>query len=226
MFAAADPRAARDRCPGAGARGAGPRRYSIALQAANTIGTCAMLLLAVMGFLTGRPEFLDLALTYGLLNAIGTIAVLKFLRQGDLGEPTRGANREPAVDDPELGLPAGRWAFCLIGGIGLLRMPDFYTRMHAASVTETLGAGLILLGLMLQAGWTLVAVKLLMIGLLVFFVSPTASHALARAALLRGLKPLCSRTRESPIETLIIDVLLVMMALVVLVLARCATCSR
>jgi len=81
-------------------------------------------------------------------------------------------------------------AFCLIGGIGLLRMPDFYTRMHAASVTETLGVGLILLGLMLQAGWTLVAVKLLMIGLLVFFVSPTASHALARAALLRDLKPL------------------------------------
>lgn len=55
------------------------------LQAANTIGTCAMLLLAVLGFLAGRPEFLDLALTYGLLNAIGTFAVLKFLRQGDLG---------------------------------------------------------------------------------------------------------------------------------------------
>lgn len=55
------------------------------LQAANTIGTCAMLLLAVLGFFSGRPEFLDLALTYGLLNAIGTFAVLKFLRQGDLG---------------------------------------------------------------------------------------------------------------------------------------------
>lgn len=79
--------------------------------------------------------------------------------------------------------------FCVVGGIGLLRMPDFYTRMHAASVTETLGVGLVLLGLMLHAGWSLVAVKLLMIGLLVFFVSPTASHALARAALLRGLQP-------------------------------------
>jgi multicomponent Na+:H+ antiporter subunit F len=56
------------------------------LQAANSIGTCAMLLLAVMGFLFGRPEFLDLALVYGLLNAIGVFAVLKFLRQGDLGE--------------------------------------------------------------------------------------------------------------------------------------------
>jgi multicomponent Na+:H+ antiporter subunit G len=79
--------------------------------------------------------------------------------------------------------------FCLTGAIGLLRMPDFYTRVHAASVVETLGAGLILLGLLLQAGFTLVAVKLLMIGLLIFFASPTASHALTRAALLRGLKP-------------------------------------
>lgn len=57
------------------------------LQAANTIGTCAMLLLAVMGFLGGRPEFLDLALVYGLLNVLGTIAVLKYFRHGDLGEP-------------------------------------------------------------------------------------------------------------------------------------------
>lgn len=79
--------------------------------------------------------------------------------------------------------------FCLVGAFGLLRMPDFYTRMHAASVVETLGAGFILLGLLLQAGFTLVAVKLLMIGLLIFFASPTASHALARAALLRGLAP-------------------------------------
>ena len=57
------------------------------LQAANTAGTLAMLLLAVLGFLTARPEFLDLAITYGLLNIVGTIAVLKFFRQGDLGDP-------------------------------------------------------------------------------------------------------------------------------------------
>ena len=57
------------------------------LQAANTLGTVAMLLVAVLGFLTGRPEFLDLALVYGLLNVVGTIAVLKFFRQGDLGDP-------------------------------------------------------------------------------------------------------------------------------------------
>lgn len=56
------------------------------LQSANTVGTCAMLLLAVIGFLGGRPDFLDLALVYGLLNVIGTVAVLKYFRHGDLGE--------------------------------------------------------------------------------------------------------------------------------------------
>jgi multicomponent Na+:H+ antiporter subunit F len=56
-------------------------------QAVNTIGTACMLLLAVIGFLTGRPEFLDLAIVYGLLNVIGTIAVLKYIRSGDLGDP-------------------------------------------------------------------------------------------------------------------------------------------
>jgi multicomponent Na+:H+ antiporter subunit F len=55
------------------------------VQAGNTIGTLAMMLMAVMGFLAGRPEFLDLAITYGLLNVISTIAVLKFFRRGDLG---------------------------------------------------------------------------------------------------------------------------------------------
>jgi len=80
--------------------------------------------------------------------------------------------------------------FCIIGAAGLLRMPDFFTRMHAASVTDTLGAGLILAGLILQAGLSLVTVKLVAIGLLIFFTSPTATHALARAALARGLKPL------------------------------------
>lgn len=65
---------------------AGPSVFDRVL-AGNTVGTVAMLLLAVIGFLTSRPEFLDLALAYGLLNALGTIAVLKFFRQGDLGDP-------------------------------------------------------------------------------------------------------------------------------------------
>ena len=78
----------------------------------------------------------------------------------------------------------------LTGSYGLLRMPDFYTRLHAASVTETLGAGLILLGLMLQAGFTLVSVKLAIIGMLILFTSPAATNALAKAGMARGIEPL------------------------------------
>lgn len=80
-------------------------------------------------------------------------------------------------------------ASCLVGGVGLLRMPEFYTRLHAASLCDSTGAMLILLGLALQAGWSLVAVKLVVIGLLLFFTSPAATHAIARAALARGLAP-------------------------------------
>ncbi|MEJ2444975.1 MAG: monovalent cation/H(+) antiporter subunit G [Exilibacterium sp.] len=79
---------------------------------------------------------------------------------------------------------------CLLGGsfllvsgaVGVLRFPDFYTRMHAAGVTETLAVALILIGLMIETGWSLVLVKLSMILLFILFTSPTASHALAKAA--------------------------------------------
>ncbi len=60
------------------------------LLAANSIGTLAILLLAVLGFLTGRPEWLDIGLTYGLLNVISTLAVLKFFRHGDLAYDVEG----------------------------------------------------------------------------------------------------------------------------------------
>lgn len=87
--------------------------------------------------------------------------------------------------------------FCIVGAVGLHRMPDFYTRVHAAGVTDTVGAGLVLIGLILQAGWTLVAAKLVIIGLLLFLSSPTAAHAIAKAALGRGLQPLLDREEKS-----------------------------
>ena len=77
----------------------------------------------------------------------------------------------------------------IIGGIGIYRFPDFYTRLHAAGITDTLCALLILLGLGLQAGWSLAAFKIALIFLFLFFTSPTASHALANAALHSGLQP-------------------------------------
>ena len=78
----------------------------------------------------------------------------------------------------------------IIGALGVLRLPDVYTRMHAASITDTLGAGTIILGLIIQAGLTLVAGKLFLILIFLFFTSPASSFALAHAALSSGVKPI------------------------------------
>jgi multicomponent Na+:H+ antiporter subunit G len=80
-------------------------------------------------------------------------------------------------------------AFIIIGGIGLVRFPDFFTRLHAAGCSETLGAWLILLGLLFQSGWSMNSIKLIMIFVLLVFTGPTATHALAKSALHGGLKP-------------------------------------
>jgi multicomponent Na+:H+ antiporter subunit G len=83
--------------------------------------------------------------------------------------------------------------FCVVGAFGLIRMPDVYTRMHAAGVIDPFGVCLIFAGLMIQAGLTLVTAKLLFLVVLLLFTSPVACHALAKAALHRGLKPLLAR---------------------------------
>lgn len=81
----------------------------------------------------------------------------------------------------------------VIGGIGLHRFPDFYTRLHAAGTTDTLCAALFLLGLGLQMGVTLASLKLLLIFLFIYLTSPTASHSLANAAMIGGLKPVLGK---------------------------------
>ncbi len=78
--------------------------------------------------------------------------------------------------------------FVLVSTIGLLRFPDFFTRLHAAGLADTLGVLLIVAGLILQAGLSLVSVKLLLIVIFIFFTSPAATHALAKAAIHGGLK--------------------------------------
>lgn len=75
------------------------------------------------------------------------------------------------------------------GGIGVLRLSDVFARAHAAGVTDTLGAGLLLIGLMFQTGSWLIIVKLILILGFLFFTSPASSHALARSALAGGIKP-------------------------------------
>ncbi len=80
--------------------------------------------------------------------------------------------------------------FTIIGGIGMIRLPDVFTRMHAAGVTETMGAGAIFAGLMVQAGWSLITVKLALMAVFMMFTNPTATHAIAKAAMGEGLIPL------------------------------------
>ena len=78
--------------------------------------------------------------------------------------------------------------FCVIGGIGIIRFPNFYTRGHAAGLTDTMGAGFILLGLMIQGGISLVTGKLLLVLFFLFVTSPTATHALFKSAYTFGLR--------------------------------------
>ena len=103
-----------------------------------------------------------------------------------------------AIDLASWILIVGGSIFCMVGALGLLRMPDFFTRMHAASLIDTLGAGMLLVGMMLQAGLTLITVKLIFLVLLLFFTSPTATHALARAARARGVEPLLATPAAPP----------------------------
>ncbi len=91
--------------------------------------------------------------------------------------------------------------FYVVGAIGLNRMPDIFTRMHAVSVSETLGVGLMTFGMLLQAGFTLVAVKLIMIMVVLMWTGAVATHALARAALHDGEKPLLANEAGALVAT-------------------------
>jgi multicomponent Na+:H+ antiporter subunit G len=86
--------------------------------------------------------------------------------------------------------------FVLAGGIGVLRMPDFYTRLHGSSLTDSLGTFAVLFGLMLQFGLSLATLKLVAIALFLYLTNPTAAYALAHAALLANVPGLASRPHE------------------------------
>ena len=86
--------------------------------------------------------------------------------------------------------------FTLVGTLGLVRMPEIFTRMHAASVTDTLGVGFLIVGMSLQAGFGLVALKLVFLLVLFIFTGPVVTHALAQACLHEGIKPQLSEDRR------------------------------
>ncbi|WP_022851896.1 monovalent cation/H(+) antiporter subunit G [Limisalsivibrio acetivorans] len=79
--------------------------------------------------------------------------------------------------------------FMVVASIGVLRLPDFYTRLHAGGKADTLGQGLVFLGLMVYEGFSIISLKMLLIVVFIFIANPTATHAAAKAAHLSGLKP-------------------------------------
>lgn len=80
-------------------------------------------------------------------------------------------------------------ALIIIGSIGVFRFPDFYTRVHPAGKTDTVGQALLLLGLMVHEGVSFISIKLLFIIIFIFIANPTATHFVAAAAYSSGLKP-------------------------------------
>ncbi len=84
----------------------------------------------------------------------------------------------------------------VVGALGMVRLPDVFTRLHAASLIETVGGGCILVALMLQAGLSLVTLKLIMILLVLVFTAPVATHAVAQAALHQEVKPILASDRR------------------------------
>jgi multicomponent Na+:H+ antiporter subunit F len=122
----------------------GPSLYDRVL-ALNVVGTKTVLLIGVVGFLTERPDWLDISLLYALINFIGTLAVLKFFRYrgSATGRPWSRRNNMILHVVAEV----ASWLFILAGSagivistLGLVRLPDFYTRLHAGGVTDTMGA--------------------------------------------------------------------------------------
>lgn len=86
--------------------------------------------------------------------------------------------------------------FTLVGAVGLLRMPDVFTRMHAVSIIDTLGIGLLIAGMILQAGFSLVTLKLLLLATAVFFTWPVVTHALAQVCLQEDIQPTLAEDRR------------------------------
>ena len=102
------------------------------------------------------------------------------------------------IDILSWALLVGGSFFVITGSIGLVRMPDFFSRTHPAGLIDTLGASLIIGGLILQSGFTQDSIKLVLILILLFLTSPTATHALAQAALADGLVPWRREGGETP----------------------------
>lgn len=101
-----------------------------------------------------------------------------------------------AVDIASWALVLAGSFFTMVGALGLVRMPDVFTRMHAVSLIDTLGIGCLIAGMILQAGFTLVSVKLVLLATAVFFTWPVVTHALAQVCLHEDIHPALAEDRR------------------------------
>lgn len=95
--------------------------------------------------------------------------------------------------------------FILAGSIGMIRFPDFWSRLHAVSIIDSAGVVLFILGMMLHSGFNLITVKLAVIGVFLFVTGPTASHAVANAAFVSGSRPLGSGLEDTSEDAEIVE---------------------
>ena len=95
--------------------------------------------------------------------------------------------------------------FLAIGAIGIIRFPDFWSRLHASAIVDSAGTGLLLFGMALQAGLTFVTVKLILIGIFLLITGPTATHAVANAAFVSGSRPLGDKSGKPVVPADVID---------------------
>ncbi len=95
--------------------------------------------------------------------------------------------------------------FLIIGATGIIRFPDFWSRLHAAAIVDSAGAGLLLLGMALQAGLTFVTIKLVLIGIFLLITGPTSTHAIANAAFVSGSRPLGDKSGKPVVPADVIE---------------------
>ncbi len=97
--------------------------------------------------------------------------------------------------------------FLIIGAVGILRFPDFWSRLHAAAIIDSAAAGLLFAGMIMQGGFTFVTAKLLLIGIFMFITGPTSTHAVANAAYVSGSRPLGDDSGQAVSSADIVDAL-------------------
>lgn len=114
---------------------------------------------------------------------------------------------EPFIDILSWVLIIAGSGFLIIGATGILRFPDFWSRLHAAAIVDSAGAALLLFGMILQGGFTLVTAKLVLIGVFLFITGPTATHAVANAAYVSGSRPLGYEGGQTITSAEIVDAL-------------------